>query len=319
MKIAARSLGIRRIAKRRLKSQEGIPWRSGFTLIEILVVIAIIGVLTGLLLVAVQKVREAANIAQCANNLKQIGLAFQTHHTALGYFPTAGEYWGIPPTYKNGVPTVGGEQGAGWGFQILPNLEAEQVWRGGDATSDNGRQRVAVGALNPVFFCPTRRAPMTVTYDDKYISKNSADKVTHALCDYAANNLEEGTGAIQGNGFGPPLRLADITDGTSTTLLVSEKRLNLYYLGKDRADDNEGYSAGNDWDTMRNANYPPAADVRVASSERGFAQFGSSHPGGLNVLFADGGVRFVSFGVDPGVFARLGTRADGKVVGADDF
>jgi prepilin-type N-terminal cleavage/methylation domain-containing protein/prepilin-type processing-associated H-X9-DG protein len=294
--------------------------RVGFTLIELLVVIGIIAILIGLLLPAVQKVREAANRIECANHLKQIGLAFLLHHDRLKYFPTAGGDWGSPPTYVNGVPVVGSQQGAGWGFQILPYLEAENVWRGGGAKTDNARQRVAVGTLNPIFFCPSRRAPMTVTYLDNYISQASDDLVTHALCDYASNNLDDGSGAIQSNALGPPLRIADITDGTSTTLLVGEKRLNLYYMGKgNRSDDNEGYTAGNDWDTMRNANMPPAPDTRAPTGENGFAQFGSSHPAGLNVVFADGSVRHVTFTIDATIFSRLGSRADGQPIDANAF
>jgi prepilin-type N-terminal cleavage/methylation domain-containing protein/prepilin-type processing-associated H-X9-DG protein len=296
------------------------PRRCGFTLVELLVVIAIIAVLIGLLLPAVQKVRAAANRTQCANNLKQIGLAFHVHHDGLKFFPTAGTHWSTPPTYVNGTPAVGGRQDASWAFQILPYLEADNVWRGGGATTDDGRQRVAVGTALPIFFCPSRRAPMTVTYVDNYLSQAGDDPVTHALCDYASNNLDDDTGVIRANGYGPPLRIADITDGTSTTLLVGEKRLNLYYLGQvGRSDDNEGYTCGNDWDTMRNANYAPAPDARAATGENGFAEFGSSHPSGLNVVFADGSVRHLAFTIDPTVFARLGTRADGQPVDGNAF
>jgi prepilin-type N-terminal cleavage/methylation domain-containing protein/prepilin-type processing-associated H-X9-DG protein len=294
--------------------------RGGFTLIELLVVIAIIGLLAALILPAVQAAREAARRSQCTNNLRQIGLAFHSHHDLWRFFRTAGGDWGTPPTYLNGSPAVLDKQGAGWGFQILPHLEGEAAWQGGSATTDNARQRVAVGTVFSVYFCPSRRAPTTVTYADAYISQGPNDLVTHALGDYASNNLNDGNGVIRANAFGRPLGIVDIRDGTTTTLLIAERRLNLYYAGQpNRSDDNEGYSGGNDWDTMRSANMPPAPDTSAPTTENGFADFGSSHRAGMNVLFADGSVHHVAYSIDATIFARLGTRADGQPVDGNAF
>ncbi len=296
-----------------MKRVRRVAGRHGFTLIELLVVIAIIGVLIGLLLPAVQKVRETASRLHCTNNLKQIGLAFHNHQSALGAFPSGGWYAYTPPTYVNGQPLVGRPQQAGWGFQILPYVEADATWRGGNATTDVQRDLVAIGTTNPLFFCPSRRDPQTVTYGDNYVPRLTGGKITHALCDYAASN-KEGTGAVR-QFF--PVRIADITDGTSNTLLVGDKRMNRALLGTRQLDDNQGYTVGFNYDTIRKTTSPPAPDYFAPTGDGG-GLFGSSHTGVVMFVFADGSVHAIPYSIDPTVFRYLGQKNDGHPVPPPD-
>src|SRR5262249_24426439 len=152
------------------------------------------------------------------------------------------------------------------------------------------------------FFCPSRRGPQTLTYQDEYVPPLTGSEITHALCDYAASNWEE-TGVVRQI---YPTRIADIRDGTSQTLLVGEKRLNLSELGQKQPDDNEGYTAGWDEDTVRRTDRTPGPDYHGTST--GEKRFGSSHPGKFNVVFADGSVRSLAYSIDKTVFSYLGNK-----------
>jgi prepilin-type N-terminal cleavage/methylation domain-containing protein len=280
--------------------------RQGFTLIELLVVIAIIGVLVGLLVPAVQKIREAASRTACQNNLRQIAIAFHHHHDNHGFFPSGGWEWYSPPTYINGEPAIGADQQAGWGFQILPYIEGDTVWRAGAV--------VAIETPNPIFFCPSRRQPQTLTYPDQYTPPLTGGNITHALCDYGASNLN-GNGVVRQY---EPVRIAEITDGTSNTLLVGEKRMNLAEMGAEQPDDNEGYTAGFDHDTVRSALLPPAQDFRGSGPDPD-SRFGSSHPFRMNAVFADVSVHMISYSISADIFRYLGNKGDGQAFSSDDY
>ncbi len=282
-----------------------------------LVVIAIIGALICMILPAVQASREASRRVSCQNNLKQLGIAFLNHHDQHSFFPSGGWDWYTPPTYSNGTPLVGPDQQGGWGFQVLPFIEAQTVWNGGQAATDFDRDLVAIATANSVFFCPTRRSPQTVTYSEpewQGILYLNGQVATHALCDYAAAN-EQGTGVVRQF---TPVKLAEVTDGTSNTLLLGDKRLNLNQLGLAPKDDNEGYTAGFDQDTIRRTDLPPAPDHR-GSDPTGQNLFGSSHPSGLNAVFVDGSVHFIRFTIAAPVFDALGNMHDGRVISGNDY
>ena len=206
-------------------------WRPAFTLIELLVVIAIIAVVIGLLLAAVQQVREAANRITCCNQLKQLGLALLHHHDTYGVFPSNGSWDGkqqipdingnpivpftetfAPPNlYKYGVgaPTLSPQQQTGsWAYAILPFLEQQ-----------NEYQKRAWYVPLSLYPCPSRRqAQAQKATDDSYGIYNGGGWPWGKI-DYAANSL-----VIPNR---PRcLRVAQLTDGTSQTVLLGEKSMN---------------------------------------------------------------------------------------------
>jgi len=159
--------------------------RLAFTLIELLIVIAIIGVLMSIALPAVMKVREAQNKALCANNLRQIGYACLSFHNSQGYFPTAGTVDFAAPYYPTssagvpGAPTVGYKQDAGWAFQLLPLLDQELVWNGQSAPFSGKTQtstdRMVAVLKDPfrIYICPSRRNLTLSTYTNASFPEQS--------------------------------------------------------------------------------------------------------------------------------------------------
>ena len=336
--------------------------RLGFTLVELLVVIAIIGVLVALLLPAVQFARESARRMSCSNNLKQLAIGFHTHHDALRSLPHAGlDNWNNTPRFINGAGATGEKQWAGWGYQVLPYIEQQQVFDGNGTTpignpptqpgTDDYRRLVAISTAIPAMYCPTRRRAMPNNqYNAGYPINVNQGKLgapgvyVHGQTDYASaytdsagagRNVSAGSlwivvgnvdrsGAIvrlgrvngtTGESEPDPARnnlntigLEGLNDGTANVILLGEKRLNTAFIGQNQSDDNEGYTCSWDHDTNRNASRTPLPDYK--GSGDGNARFGSSHPNGFQVVFADGAVKFIGFSVDELLFHRLGGRND---------
>jgi prepilin-type N-terminal cleavage/methylation domain-containing protein/prepilin-type processing-associated H-X9-DG protein len=290
-----------------------------FTLVELLVVIAIIGILVAMLLPAVQAAREAARRMSCSNHLKQLALAVHLHHDNFNLLPSAGgPDWSWHMSMDDGKPKVVPQQRGGWGYQVLPFIEAESTWLGGDGTTDLERSRFAIGQPHEYFFCPSRRRPEVLensewySFDPHGNPLSDSGRYKHAKNDYAASNLENNGSIIRSDQVNlQSLRLADVKDGTSNVMLLGEKRMNVSMLGKFQANDNEGYTTGWNHDTVRHCDRVPQADFQFGTAP-GDDRFGSSHPGGLNIALTDGSVRFLIYTVELETFRRLGNRNDGE-------
>ena len=312
-----------------------LPKRAGFTLIELLVVIAIIAILIALLIPAVQKVREASNVAQCKNNLKQMGLAFHSHNDTFGVFPSGGGTWeaGNDRTMVHTTPGDYNVQTWGWAYQILPYIEQQDLWNADEATA----------AATPVFMyiCPTFRGPMI----RPYTQSGDSTTTTRAMMDYTANGGRYGTasdltlGANSMDGAVVPSKkfshlvrkLTDITDGTSQSMLIGEKYVSGGFAwdasASSSCNDDQGYVDGWDNDAICYANgsgspsaaveTPKRMDRRDTSDDTCGWNFGSIHAQFL-CNFCDGSVHAVNFDITPDVWSKLCSINDGLDTGFNE-
>jgi prepilin-type N-terminal cleavage/methylation domain-containing protein/prepilin-type processing-associated H-X9-DG protein len=314
--------------------------RRGFTLIELLVVIAIIAVLIGLLVPAVQKVREAANRMHCTNNLKQIGLALHNYHDVYNAFP------------PNRI-----DDGATWATHILPYLEQDNMHRAFDYLRPWPDQvnRAALQVPVKAFICPTRRSPMLSVEGDwgngigdwlpyrpgDYVG-NRNKNLPGPVSDYAAvfahasimadrteyrGCLGAQTGMIL-TVCNPPgfpdskgrTNIAGVTDGLSNTLMVGEKHVRPHLLGHGPGttlSQNDGDNCifnGDQAQTAGRIAGPGFLLARVpVETGNSHLRFGSYHPGVVNFVFGDGSVRSLITTIDGTNLGRLAHRFDGEV------
>lgn len=304
-----------------------------FTIIELLVVITILSILIGLLLPAVQKVREAAARVSCQNNLHQIALALHNYHDAHQAFPPG--YLAAGP-YSDGATDT--TPGWGWAAYLLPFVEQDNVYR-----QLNLNQPVpnspAVQTMVKVYLCPSDLTPPAAFPVPDAFGKPvalAAPSSYAACCGGDESDVTEATG--RGIFYrNSRTRLTDVTDGTGNTILVGERswgNANGTWAGavsngvclRGKQNPCPGSGAGS---------FPAAALVLAHShlnnattdTDGGLDDFSSRHPGGSYFAFADGSVRYLRNvpGDLPGgditpdglIFQAMGTRAGGEVVPAD--
>jgi prepilin-type N-terminal cleavage/methylation domain-containing protein/prepilin-type processing-associated H-X9-DG protein len=305
---------------------------AAFTLIELLVVIAIIAILIGLLVPAVQKVREAAARTQCVNNLKQLGLAMHDYHDV---------YKGLPYCPYN--PALGGSLAMrnrpwsaahGWCVEILPYIEQQNVYRryNLNAAWSSAANAAIITAQIPNFTCPSAPDPTS-----RGIPKNRGAldyialfQVYPQAMQYVGFKVAADPTGIGALGRNTRRRLVSIRDGTSNTFLLVEDagRNQHWIMGQLAPTVPNGPESGawanyslnacfdyiHGWNTATNSLGGPC----VVNCHNG-GDIYSFHTGGANVLFADGSVHFLTASTPMPVVVQLATRQGGEVLPSNGY
>lgn len=290
--------------------------RHAFTLIELLVVIAIIAILIGILLPAVQKVREAAARSKCANNLKQIGLALHSYENARGE---------SPPGYRDTRPESAPGPGWGWHTFILPYVEQSSL----HAQIDPDNTLLGGGSDAPtpttqtltqlaVFRCPCDPGkPVNANYNGHATASYRGvgfSRPTTALGPQGLmiTNIQNPNGVLFRNSR---IRTGEVTDGLSNTIFVAEVCLDArrdkwggIWAGANRKDEFGLWISGVYWAIDE-------GPLRLNGSDKwGFC---SPHPGTVGVLLGDGSSRFIRDSINPRIPADMASRAGGEVASDD--
>jgi prepilin-type N-terminal cleavage/methylation domain-containing protein/prepilin-type processing-associated H-X9-DG protein len=294
--------------------------KSGFTLVELLVVITIIGILIALLLPAVQAAREAARRMQCANNFKQVGLAMHNYHTVKGCFPP-GEI------YMPGLN--GGFFDFSWAIYLLPYVEQETLYNNIDFTAKWGYADSTVKPGKPMsnigvgrtrisgYLCPSDPQRGELVSIHTTPSPTASDNLAMSSMCGVSDSYDWMPGGTPRNfpsndgilGANRCCTIADIKDGTSNTLLVGEAtgRGPGSYWG-------QLWVGENLYDTIEGINgihtVPGGGTFPNSPADSGFSSY---HAGGCNFVLADGSASFLSQNIAQNLFTALTTRDGTRV------
>jgi prepilin-type N-terminal cleavage/methylation domain-containing protein/prepilin-type processing-associated H-X9-DG protein len=327
--------------------------RQGFTLIELLVVIAIIAILIGLLLPAVQKVRDAAARIQCANNLKQLGLAAHNYHGVFNSFPPGVNLSPTPTgTAANNQPFAPPRvPGQAFSFfsALLPFVEQDNIYKQMNFQSPNNFNKrnfdsqynlgncdttASPGAtVVKTFICPTDPGAKQTTWTTGgktfNFGANSYGGNAGACSFFTSSMTQDGIFYINS-----AVGVGDITDGTSNTIMFGERwRRDVVY---DRIYGPPGFDSRSGWawaNTLGGFDYLFGATVPInwlmpdnITADPGFVYedlrmnaFGSGHTNGANFCFSDGSVKFMTNSTPLSVLVLLCVRNDGKVIDASQY
>jgi prepilin-type N-terminal cleavage/methylation domain-containing protein len=299
--------------------------RFGFTLVELLVVIAIIGILVALLLPAIQAAREAARRTQCQNNLKQIGLAIQSHLDTHKAFPMG----------RNRADQLA----VSWAYYLLPYMEETSIYNSWvpSATADDDKNKATMRTPVETYACPSRRRAAA---DRNFDNNDQPPKVlgVASLIDYAANaGLDVYTGvpsrdesATDFGGYsradagpifsGSRISARQVEDGLSKTLAIAEKHMPP--VPPNTAPEMEHYAVG---DTAAISGDDPFTTFRCTKNgmannadDTDKSKFGGPHPGVAQSIFLDCHVRGLRSDIDKAVLQALSTIGGGETVADGD-
>lgn len=323
--------------------------RVGFSLVELVMVLAVTVFVVSLFAPLVLQARSDARRAECSNNLRQIGLAWSEHEQALNFMPSSGWGWRWAGDPDRGF---GQDQPGGWAYDVLRFTQYSDIVLMGAGKADEEKAEAmlrGVGTPIPTFYCPDRRQVRAYPLVRNGDLANNLRECRVRECSVARTDYQANSGNVAAGETGGPAgdrstdahlvpyagnatgvtfhvsetRLAHVEDGISKTMCVGEKYLNSnnYFDGNSPGDDHSlwggidrdlnGYTASASRGSMR-----AVSEYRPRRDRHGIGlnwTFGSAHKRGLNVAMVDTSVRFLSYDVDHVAFYRLGGRADGPM------